>query len=671
MTSIQPSDTTNMAIQPMSTDYLLAGSWLFSPSHQRITTPDGQTIALRKKNAEVLLALVKCHNQTVTTEQLYQQVWGSKVVSEGVIKRSICDLRNVFTDDDKSLIVTVPKLGYRLSMNVEISQSEASEPQVAEPPVNPSRPSSQSQPRQRLIWPIWAIGLSLLLLNAYAWYSDKAVEPEQPTAQSTPQSTILLRDVIDIIDDKAQLDAALGKVVDKLSAIGKGNPQRIELAFQLIDAYIHAGSPDKAAIATEKIVRDAEMQYGEHHPTTLKVRHRAVDALTMAGRRQEAHSMAQFALESNLKHHSQDKTLLADSYYRYAVVKLQCTYPSCNRVDAVNSGLEAIDKAIALLESQGLAKDVTMADALVLKNWFTVHAAAKLDLLDRALAIYLSELGEFDIKVAHALLQRGRTRINWQLQPQQAPDDLQQALMILTFLYGDQHHSVKKVKRVLAEQFMYSLQFDKVVDYLSQAIKPEQPGFTCPDKPCLDTLLMLTKAYLYHGNRDKARDLLPLFERSVEQHDMKLSFSLAKEIEIVTMRVETTEARSGLPLNDIIANVDHARVAGLAAKNAYTGYTLGHEWMTVQLINYPQSLDDDKYIAGWQEIGLNTFNPYATPADKRFLFQRAMAYCARNSEALCKKIRRNLPYDMQYGEGDRYLSQADDPQRPLQTLVPE
>jgi DNA-binding winged helix-turn-helix (wHTH) protein len=57
--------------------------------------------------------------QTVTTEELYQQVWGSTIVSEGVIKRSICDLRNLFEDHDKKMIVTVPKQGYRLTTLVE------------------------------------------------------------------------------------------------------------------------------------------------------------------------------------------------------------------------------------------------------------------------------------------------------------------------------------------------------------------------------------------------------------------------------------------------------------------------------------------------------------------------------------------------------------------------
>jgi TolB-like protein/Tfp pilus assembly protein PilF len=64
----------------------------------------------------VLLCLAEHPGETLSKEQLFQAVWPNIVVTEGVLKRSIAELRRAFDDNAREprIIETISKRGYRL-----------------------------------------------------------------------------------------------------------------------------------------------------------------------------------------------------------------------------------------------------------------------------------------------------------------------------------------------------------------------------------------------------------------------------------------------------------------------------------------------------------------------------------------------------------------------------
>ena len=76
---------------------------------------DGATCTLRPKPLEVLHYLVKQAGKAVSKEELLQSIWPDTVVSDGVLKRHIRELRHVLGDDshEPRFIETLPREGYR------------------------------------------------------------------------------------------------------------------------------------------------------------------------------------------------------------------------------------------------------------------------------------------------------------------------------------------------------------------------------------------------------------------------------------------------------------------------------------------------------------------------------------------------------------------------------
>ena len=633
--------------------YLLAGKWLFKPDVLTIESPTGQQVALRKKNADVLLVLIKAQNQTVSTEQLYQQVWGNKVVSEGVIKRGIYDLRNLLEDSDKTLIVTIPRIGYRLSASVEQRPMTDEHSNPNQSPsyeaLTPTLAAKEHNPQQQKTRKNWlshigaaAVGM-LLTLACFAGVYYALPVPHQMALTMQSPNSILIEDLISQIDNSADVEKVLSNAYQKLEMMDKKNPQRLVLAYRLIDGYLQAGLTDNAVTLSEKVLRDNEDLYGEYHTSTVKIQQRMVDVLANAGRRQAAHNLAQLVLQSTLKYHSDKPVLLANSYFRFAKVKLSCVFPYCNRPEALSSGLLGINKAIELLRSSGNKNSVAMADALLLKNWFTGNGQQKIKLINQALTIYLAQVGKFDKRTAHAYSQLGRTRSHWQLDPHLAGDDLQQAATIATFLYGHDNQLVHRINRALAEHYLFTEEFEAVIKTIGHNIELNNPQFRCDNNACLTALSMLTKAYLYKGDQATALALIPLFKQSINDNNLKLSFSLSHEIKTLQWRVTSDNGQTPISLDTLLEHIASNEVVGIAANNNVAVKVLSHELYNLQLQNYPKSLDIHAYLQALAKASASTFNPYMTTADRRFVYDRAMQHCGKHSQILCAQIRTLLP----------------------------
>lgn len=74
----------------------------------------GQPVAIEPKPLELLMLLVRQPDAVVTKDELLDQVWAGRVVSESVLTKCVAKLREALGDSEQTLIKTVHGFGYRL-----------------------------------------------------------------------------------------------------------------------------------------------------------------------------------------------------------------------------------------------------------------------------------------------------------------------------------------------------------------------------------------------------------------------------------------------------------------------------------------------------------------------------------------------------------------------------
>jgi TolB-like protein len=101
---------------------LQVGSWMVTPRLNRFSCGD-MTVRIEPKVMEVLLCLAQYPGETLSKEQLLQNVWPNIIVTEDALKRCIRKLRRAFDDDAREprIIETISKRGYRLVAPVTAS----------------------------------------------------------------------------------------------------------------------------------------------------------------------------------------------------------------------------------------------------------------------------------------------------------------------------------------------------------------------------------------------------------------------------------------------------------------------------------------------------------------------------------------------------------------------
>ena len=103
----------------------------------------GQPVALERKPLEVLLYLLHHAGEVVTKDELADNLWPGRILTETVLTRCISMLRHALADDHRTLIRTVHGFGYRLVADVRVEASAASSAPVFDfkagdnPPLRP------------------------------------------------------------------------------------------------------------------------------------------------------------------------------------------------------------------------------------------------------------------------------------------------------------------------------------------------------------------------------------------------------------------------------------------------------------------------------------------------------------------------------------------------------
>jgi len=85
---------------------------------------DGEKVTLEPKVLEVLLYFIKNKERYITMEELHENLWQGRIVSDAAVRRIISKLRILFNDNHKApkYIKSLSKRGYKLICNVDYDE---------------------------------------------------------------------------------------------------------------------------------------------------------------------------------------------------------------------------------------------------------------------------------------------------------------------------------------------------------------------------------------------------------------------------------------------------------------------------------------------------------------------------------------------------------------------
>src|ERR1700678_3616999 len=76
----------------------------------------GRSVDLESKPLDILLQLLLHAGEVVTKEELLESVWPDVMVVDGSLATAVSKLRKAMGDEEHPVIVTVPRVGYRLAV---------------------------------------------------------------------------------------------------------------------------------------------------------------------------------------------------------------------------------------------------------------------------------------------------------------------------------------------------------------------------------------------------------------------------------------------------------------------------------------------------------------------------------------------------------------------------
>lgn len=85
----------------------------------------GEVVKLERKQLEVLFHLLQHAGEVVTKQELLDEVWNGRVLSDAVLTKTMARLRQALGDESQAIIRTVHGYGYRLVAPVQVETSPA------------------------------------------------------------------------------------------------------------------------------------------------------------------------------------------------------------------------------------------------------------------------------------------------------------------------------------------------------------------------------------------------------------------------------------------------------------------------------------------------------------------------------------------------------------------
>jgi len=261
------------------------GGQRVEPSTLRVIRGD-TTARLEARAMEVLVYLAEHAGQVVSREELENQVWEGRIVTEDAVTNAIAKLRRALNDDARHprYIETVPKVGYRL-----ISQIASIDETASEKVVNDRRPvRSKDRIRGRVSAAAALLSLLLVALVLQPWWGRKdfgsppqassphirsvAVLPFESLGSSPGYFTNGLR--ADLITDLSRVSGLRVISPSSVTADERSGADRNELLRQLGAEYVldgtvqHVGNRLRVNVQLVATGTDRVL-WGERYDTTV------------------------------------------------------------------------------------------------------------------------------------------------------------------------------------------------------------------------------------------------------------------------------------------------------------------------------------------------------------------------------------------------------------------
>ena len=178
-------------------------------SHKVLLLVDGQSITLEYRQFIALRTLMENAGQVVSKDQMIENLWQDRIVSEGSLFKAIANLRKTLKDLhlDDDLIRTIHGQGYMFTADVaEIPEDQEKVTQVQEETIQPpfeeefvsTNNTEQSVPihrktRKKWLYTFVAMSLFFVFLIIPNWqqteqpqFASESVAPAKPTAIEHP-----------------------------------------------------------------------------------------------------------------------------------------------------------------------------------------------------------------------------------------------------------------------------------------------------------------------------------------------------------------------------------------------------------------------------------------------------------------------------------------------------
>lgn len=127
-----------------------------------------EEVVLEPKVMALLKVLVKNHQQVLSSEELFEQVWPNGIYSPNSVRRNIALLRQAFHDEQKSIVKTHPKRGYSLEADIRFVENIHEENE-------PTR--FQKNEKSRLVFFIALLSLCIISTVVFGYYFQSINEP--------------------------------------------------------------------------------------------------------------------------------------------------------------------------------------------------------------------------------------------------------------------------------------------------------------------------------------------------------------------------------------------------------------------------------------------------------------------------------------------------------------
>src|SRR5579862_6726416 len=114
MGSILASGSSRRLQPGLNSEEIAFGPFRVRPSRRQLLR-DGNVVRLNGKSFELLMAFLGSGGRVLTREEIYQRLWGERIVEEANLSQTIYLLRRALDPDGdgRCFIETIPRVGYR------------------------------------------------------------------------------------------------------------------------------------------------------------------------------------------------------------------------------------------------------------------------------------------------------------------------------------------------------------------------------------------------------------------------------------------------------------------------------------------------------------------------------------------------------------------------------